>query len=178
MKKPFWTSDKIVSFTAVFISLATLYIFVRQTNIIEEQSRMYVMPYLRLESTNDNKNGFLRFDIQNYGVGPAIIEKREIFYQGERFEMEFADFFHTEMKEMEDIDIVTDANIGPGTAIPSGGSRHILQFCDTPECHAELFKVLPLLEERDFDYRIQYRSIYGDRWEITSSGEGPVPVSP
>lgn len=173
MKQKFWTSDKIVSFTAVFISLATLYIFIRQTNIIEKQSRLYVMPYLRAQMINDNSAHFTRMELHNYGVGPAIIESREIFYNDKWNDIDFGDFYFTMVPEMEDVDIVMDANLSPGQAIAAGSSRLLVQLCEDAECHQKMKSAMGVLMNKKFDYRIVYRSIYGDRWVINSSGEAP-----
>ncbi|WP_143542357.1 hypothetical protein [Robiginitalea sediminis] len=178
MKGSFWTTDKIVSLVAMGISLLTLVIFVRQTDIIEQQSHLSVMPYLRLEMSNDNQNHFTKMELFNYGVGPAIIESRELYYKGQWLDMEFADFFRSKVPEMQEITLVANANLAPGQAIPSGGTRLLLQMCDTQECHRRLFIAMQALQEGDFDYRIRYRSIYGDRWEIRSGQSEPLALQP
>ena len=78
MKTKFWTSDKIVSFVAIIVSVFSLFIFVKQTNIIEEQNHLSVMPYLMLETANNGQDATFSIHIMNYGVGPAIIKKRTI----------------------------------------------------------------------------------------------------
>ena len=170
---PFWTSDRIVSISAMGISLITLVIFVRQTNLMEEQSHLSVMPYLRVEILNDNENHFTRMDIHNYGVGPAIIESREIALNGEWSEVEFVDFFFDHAEGMRGADFKADGNLTPGNAIPAGSSRMILVLCDEPDCMARLRKAVIGLNENGYDFRIRYKSIYGDRWEITSDGSEP-----
>ena len=52
-KKKFWTSDRIVGFSAMFISLITLFIFIKQTNIIDRQSKLSAMPYLMMQMSNN-----------------------------------------------------------------------------------------------------------------------------
>ncbi|MBT8310320.1 MAG: hypothetical protein HKO72_01275, partial [Flavobacteriaceae bacterium] len=73
MKKKFWNSERVVSFSAMFISLLTLFIFIKQTNIIERQSRLSALPYLMVETSNNSEDNTFEIEIVNHGVGPAII---------------------------------------------------------------------------------------------------------
>ena len=81
-KKKFWTSDRIVSFSAISISLFTLIVFARQTSIIEKQSRLSALPYLNMEAGYNPDEDFITLTLNNYGVGPAIIEEMNISYEG------------------------------------------------------------------------------------------------
>ncbi|MDZ7897109.1 MAG: hypothetical protein U5N85_03645 [Arcicella sp.] len=48
LKPQFWNADKIVSLSAILISLATMTIYLYQTHLIGKQQNASVMPYLRM----------------------------------------------------------------------------------------------------------------------------------
>ncbi|MEO0789852.1 MAG: hypothetical protein AAFY36_14380, partial [Bacteroidota bacterium] len=77
MSKPFWTSDRIVSMSAIFISLATLFVFVYQTNLIREQQHLSVYPHLSLGNAYSGSLNYQQV-LSNEGIGPAFIEGIEV----------------------------------------------------------------------------------------------------
>ncbi len=176
MKKKFWTSDKIVSVVALAISLFTLYIFVRQTNIIEEQSRRSVMPYLMLDSANNSANNTYSISIVNYGVGPAIVESRKIYYKNKMYDMEFYEFLKEQVPEMDSVNFINTTTLQVGVAIPSSAERNILVVGGDETSYQTFLKVVQKLMEEDFDYKIKYKSIYDEHWSISSKEQVPIHI--
>ncbi|MEM7187778.1 MAG: hypothetical protein AAF466_14095, partial [Bacteroidota bacterium] len=174
--RKFWTADKIVGLSAMFISLMTLVIFIRQTNIIEEQSHLSVLPYLMMETSNDSELGRFKIDIENQGVGPAIIESRVILYKNELFDMEFADFLKQNIPAMDSVETINVSTLQQGLAISAGAKRNVLTVGGSRESYLQFLQIMQQLDEEGFDYRIQYRSIYNDSWTISSDTDVPTPV--
>ncbi len=174
MKKKFWTSDKIVSFSAMSISLLTLFIFIKQTNIIEAQSHLSVMPYLMLETSNNSKDGTFKLDLENYGVGPAIIENRVIIYKGKEYDMEFEMFLREHIKEMDSVHIVNYSSVQIGLAIPAGSRRNVLTVGGGQKSYDTFVELISRLQNEGLDYKINYKSIYNDRWKINASQATPI----
>lgn len=175
-KRTFWTSDKIVGFSAMFISLLTLFIFIRQTNIIEKQSRLSVLPYLMMETSNNSELGKFSIDVENFGVGPAIIERRVILYKNELYEMEIADFFRQNIPEMDSVKIINYSTLQQGLAISAGSKRNILTVGGGQKSYLTFLKIMDQLAKEGFNYRIEYKSIYEDRWSISGDTEVPTPM--
>ena len=177
MKKPFLSSDKIFGLTAMLISLVTLIIFVRQTNIMDKQSRLSAMPYLRFETSANSFDQEFILDLVNYGVGPAIIDGKTISYGDQTFDLEFHEFLRSEFKSygMDTINIISNASINAGLAIPSGGERTILKVGGTKEDYQAFMSLFGKIqqEEKPLNFEIRYRSIYNDKWKISSSDEIP-----
>ncbi|WP_396589902.1 hypothetical protein [Allomuricauda sp. R78024] len=173
MKKKFWTSDKLFGLVAMFISVITLIIFVKQTNIMEKQSRLSAMPYLMIETSEIGSKNIYSFQLVNHGVGPAIIDSTILFYKGKTYNLEFKDFLRANIKSMDSIPILNNASINRGLAIPADGVRNILQIGGNKEDYDAFFQVLEELYSNDFDFEIRYRSIYDDKWRITSKKEIP-----
>jgi hypothetical protein len=174
MKKKFWTSDKIVSVVALAISLFTLYIFVRQTNIIEEQSRRSVMPYLMLESANNSEDQTFSISIVNYGVGPAIVESRQINYKNKVYDMEFFEFLREQIPEMEGVNFINTTTLQVGVAIPASSERNVIVVGGDTTSFRKFVRIIQNLTEENFYYEIKYKSIYDERWKISSKEQVPI----
>jgi len=87
-------SDTLLSLSAMLAALAAVVVAVMQTQIMREEaelerehSRLSVMPSIMLLYSNGTSEGGTRFfslNIQNLGLGPAVIEDFSITYKGER----------------------------------------------------------------------------------------------
>ncbi|MDB4293092.1 hypothetical protein N9954_06745 [Maribacter sp.] len=172
-KKRFWTSDRIVSFSAISISLFTLLVFARQTSIIEKQSRLSALPYLNIETGYNPDEDYITLTLNNYGVGPAIIEEMKISYEGKTFEMDFASFLQTDFFQNDSIAVLSSASIDKGLAIPANSERIAVKFGGSGDRYIKAGKFLRKLEKNDFDYEIIYSSIYEDKWRIRKSEDIP-----
>ncbi len=176
MKKKFWTSDKVVSFVAIIVSVFSLFIFVKQTNIIEEQNHLSVMPYLMMESSNNSEAGTFAIHIVNYGVGPAIIEKRVITYKGKAYNMEFHEFLKEQIPAMDSVNLINTTTLQVGVAIPAGSDRNVLVAGGDRTSYMTFLGIMQELQSNGFKYDIQYKSIYDDRWTITDDDQKPVKI--
>ena len=175
-KKKFWTSDKLVALTALFISLLSLFIFIRQTNIIEKQSHLSVLPYLMIDASNNGLAKEFSLQLVNHGVGPAIIENKKIVYKGKEYDLEFHDFLKKHVPGMDSVKIIGDATVHKGLALPAGASRTILKIGGGERSYRDFLKVLQSLEPPQFNYEIHFKSIYNDHWKIDAFGSEPMYV--
>lgn len=172
-KNKFWSPDRIVTIMAISISLFTLIVFAKQTSIIEKQSRLSVMPYLYIETGYNPDEDFITFTLNNYGVGPAIIEEMKIFHKGKSYETDFAGFLQNDLFIGDSISVLASASIDKGLAIPAGTDRIMVKVGGSGDRYIKVGKFLRKLEKNDFDYEITYRSIYDDQWRITMSKDIP-----
>lgn len=177
MKKKFWTSDKLVGLVAVLISLTTLIIFVRQTNIMDKQSRLSAMPYLVIETSNNGIENTFGIDVINYGVGPAIIDEVKINYKGKVFTEDFRDFINAQFPQMDSINLISSASLDPGSAISSGGDRTIIKIGGNEKDYFAFLDLMSKMQgDSTFDYTIRYKSIYNDLWEIKDKSNFPLKI--
>ncbi|MFP2996714.1 hypothetical protein ABN763_12425 [Spongiivirga sp. MCCC 1A20706] len=175
MKKKFWNSDKIVAISAIAISLLTLFIFIKQTNIIEKQSHLSAMPYLMMEVSMNEFDSQYRFDLVNYGVGPAIINKVIIIHNKKRIKIDLRDFL-SQLPGMDSITVLSSASMHRGLAIPAGGSRLIYNVGGNPKDYSQFKLMLEALKD-NLDYEIYYQSIYDDHWSVSASNEVPKEIN-
>jgi len=168
-KRKFWTTDKIVSIAAIFISFLTLFIFIRQTNIIERQSHLSVMPYLVVETSENSGNNTYAFELVNYGVGPAIIDYTRIGYKGKSFDLQLADFLEEQVQGMDSVLVTNWSTAFKGQAIRSGDALNVVTVGGDPKSYSEFLKVRDALIRGKFVYEIYYKSMYGHRWKVSAA---------
>ena len=168
------SSDKIFGLTAMLISLVTLIIFVRQTNIMDKQSRLSALPYLMVEQSTNSSQHKVEFSLVNHGVGPAIIESRKIIFKGQEYNKDLYQFVTQNIPELDSIEPMNWSNIYKGQAIPTNGRVVMVAIGGNPE-RFELFQnTLQSFKSEDFYLEIIYTSIYGDRWKISTDSETPI----
>lgn len=157
------------------ISMLTLYIFVRQTNLMETQNHMGIMPYLVFDTSQNGEINTFSIDLVNYGVGPAIIESTVILFNGKSYEMKLEEFFRENIPEMErDSVIVTSySSIRAGVAIPINGRRNIMTVGGGEKSYKKFLGIFYSIQSQKFEYQIKYKSIYDDYWKITSKTNAP-----
>ena len=82
MAKFKWSSEKILGLTAMSISFITLIIFIYQTNLMNRQNHISILPYLDMATTENKEENRFELNLRNHGVGPAIIERVTVRYKG------------------------------------------------------------------------------------------------
>ncbi len=167
--------NTLLALTALFVSIVTLVIFIRQTNIMDEQSRRSVMPYLIIEWNSSEADTLISIRLENHGIGPAIISRRTFFYQGETHDMEFNEFLLEYIPEMKDVRIISSSSVEPGFSIPAGDHREIITVGGNIESYQKFQKIMAhLTEGSDFNYDIRYESIYEDAWLLQGGRLKPI----
>lgn len=161
------TSDKILTYTAVFISCLALVVSIVQTRILQRQSKASVWP--RLELLDSSGPEHFRLFLENHGVGPAIVT--DVVYG-------FQDTTFTTIYELFDYVAYTDARanqISPdslGLKFTFSGiyEGRVL----TPNESIEIFEAMDPAAVRlanayfyEVDFRIDYCSIYEECWRLT-----------
>lgn len=83
-----WPKAKeVLTYSAIVISVCALFTTGYQTFILEQQKHAAVWPRLQiLHGWNlDRGNRYYRLSLQNNGIGPALIDKVEIHYNGKSY---------------------------------------------------------------------------------------------
>ena len=161
----------------MLISLLTLIIFIYQTNIIREQSRLSVAPRIAFNSSLDTPDSisYFSFHIMNQGLGPAIVESIDIIHEGKRFKLDFRKFFEKEFPEFEKYgSIIQNMTITTGTTISEKDGIKFVTYAFKSKNTIELLKYLKIEDEdkRPFEIEVIYSSIYGDKWKVNSLIDG------
>lgn len=173
-----WNSDKIVSLSAMSISVLTLIIFIYQTNLMSKQNYLSILPYLQISISNDKAKNTFSLDIKNHGVGPAIIESVIIYYKGEKHDLRVYDndlynYLKSEMPVLDSVNFFSSSTLDRGIAIPANSNYNVFKVFETEKDYELLTSSIENLLKQGLYYEITYRSIQDERWLIHSNSEGP-----
>jgi hypothetical protein len=81
-KKFVLKSEMIVALSAVFVSVATLFVYIYQARIMQGQQHAAVWPHLEWRYGYRSDDGFV-LTVMNKGVGPAIVKSSKMTYEGD-----------------------------------------------------------------------------------------------
>ena len=112
-------SDNLLSFSAIFISICTLMVFLYQTNLIRKQQFMSVYPHLTLQNFGTLTENY-SFVLKNDGIGPAIIESVQVKTKANETFEDLLPFVADRIIKMQDSTIgFYHTNMYPGQLIPA-----------------------------------------------------------
>ena len=173
-----WNSDRLLSMSAMIISFSTLLIFIYQTNLLRRQNYLSIMPYLSVSVTRDAAGHFFEVELENLGVGPAIIESVAMRYRGKLHPLtdyngDLHRFLVAQAPELDSIQFYSSTIIGKGTAIPANAGFQMISVGGPVEEYQLITRTLQRLLQEGLDYEITYRSIQGERWRIRQDSQGP-----
>lgn len=157
------TSDKILTFSAIFISCLALVVSIMQTRIMQKQSHAAVWP--RLDTGYGYGSDYFKTMVRNQGVGPAIVTEIEYSYKDSSFqniENLVTYFIEVESKNTQETVQInySYSNIAKGQVI--GASEVIEIFKTTDSTSVAIIK--KYLSETNIS--LDYCSIYETCWRM------------
>lgn len=174
-------SNRLLSLTAMLISLLTLIIFVYQTNLLRKQNFISILPYLSVDTSNDIGNQQYRVDLTNNGVGPAIMERVRFRYNDTWYDL--ADFDHSlfsflieRAPALDTLSSTSYSLVEPGRAITARTTYNLLTVKGSDAGRELIARTLERLISEGMEYEIIYRSIQDERWKITTADFSPVRI--
>ena len=182
MKAKKISTDRILGVSAMLISLLTLIIFIYQTNIMREQSKLSVKPRLDFTTNQGGNDSIIIFQqvIENKGLGPAIIDSIYFRYNGKIFSLDSEKLLSNQLPKLLDYGYLSQhATLGGGTTLTPEEERSIYTY-NLPA--SKLDSVLSYLnigpdDDGPFEIEVIYTSIYEDElWKVTSNSSEPTKV--
>lgn len=181
MKNHFWTSEKLLSLSALLVSLLTLVVFVYQTRLIQKQQYMSVYPHLVLSNFYSGSLNY-KYALINQGIGPAIIQKIEVRDSSGKSYESITDYLITKISKSDSIWIY-NSDIYEGRFIPAEQEIALFGMVDQEE--TEMMNLPPntidganylaeLLNSDDLLIEITYKSIYDESWTISNQADVPI----
>ena len=173
-KRITWTTDKIMSTSALFISVISLiallyqsYLAREENKLIQTQQSASVLPHLNQWYSNYN-NSF-KFVVGNKGVGPAFIDNVDILLDSTQRFNNTDDLFHHIFKSTKGLDTIpyTTSTLIKGFVLPANEQINILEVNNFN--HIELLKTS--LEKRKILYNITYQDVYGTKWLLSNKDD-------
>jgi len=187
MKKAFWTSEKLLSISAIVVSLMTLIVFSYQTSLMQKQQYMSVYPYL---DTSNRYSGTLKYNytLSNNGIGPAFIESVTVTDSMQQTYDGIADYIVSQGIDQDSIWFF-NSDLNPGQLIPANEKIPLIQIVNEDmltEFGITNFEDLPMnttddagalhqiINSDNLIVEIVYSSVYGERWKIDNTSSAPL----
>ncbi len=170
MDKKFWTSEKLLSLTAVLISVCTFLVFLYQTNLIKKQQYMSVFPYVSIQHVGINTDAY-QFLVENNGIGPAILEKIRVETEEGKIYSDVIDYLNATLTEKDTIGFLY-GNLSQGLLLPEKESIEVIALTDEKESSAR--RLFELLSAKKIKITLGYKSIYGERWTCSNQNKTPI----
>lgn len=171
-KRRHWNADKILSISAILISIMTLAVSWYQTAIIRQQQRLSVLPYLSFQNYGTGGANY-KYALSNNGIGPAFIEKIYVTYKGKEYDLDLPLFLQKHTPESRQIKKVKHSNISAGNLIPAGKQINILEIDNSQTDASKMLLLLDKLKKEKLKLTIIYQSVYKERWRLESDHNIP-----
>lgn len=175
-----WTPEKVMSTSAVVISLISLIALFYQLNLAREENELIrkqqsasVLPHLSLSFSTSS--AAFKMSFVNKGVGPAFIKEVEFSMGDEKFQR--SDFLFNAIgkiiQESEGVNAVgATYSFQKGDVIPANQQIDILTT--SGEAKTSLF--LQYMDSIGWNYKVIYEDIYGARWKLSWENDFPMPI--
>jgi len=172
-----WTTEKIMSSSALFISVISLIALLYQSYLAREENKLNqkqqsasVLPYL--SQWFSSSDGF-KIIIGNKGVGPAFVREVTIVYDSIHNFSNTDDLFRHVFKTNRSLDSVRSvtSTFKEGYVLPANETIELIKIFDAKGKRA--FR--KILTTKHLFFSIEYEDIYGARWELSSSEDINVP---
>ena len=166
-----WNTEKIMSSSALFISVISLIALLYQSYLAREENKLIqmqqsasVLPHLN--QWYSDYNNLFTFVVGNKGVGPAFIEDVDITLEDTYEFNNTNDLFHhifSTTKALDTIPYITSTLI-EGFVLPANEKIDILEVRGSNN-----IKVLKkVLDTKSIVYKIKYRDVYGSEWLLSN----------
>jgi len=171
-KKSSWNTDRIIGVVAMLIGLFTLVIFINQTNIMREQSRLAVKPRLAFGINTDRsvKTTSISLTLTNKGLGPAIIDSLAIYGPESKPYMDFREFLEESYPKVATLGYFKEtSNMTRGDVIAPNETFIFYVFVIDTDTVPTLLEKLNMGEDDSYPWttRVEYSSMYDEHWLMT-----------
>lgn len=170
----FWKDQKILSITAVLISIGTLLVFLYQTNLVRKQQYMSVLPYLEFQNQAVFSENF-KLVLRNKGIGPAVITSRNIVINGREYDLDVGRYLEEHLKTEDSVEFLI-SNISKGNLISEKEGVELVALRPHTS-RSGLEKLHGLIYNDSLEFVVEYESVYGERWQVSSKRSEPVKLN-
>lgn len=179
-KKIKWSSERVMSISALFVSAISLFALFYQLNLsreenelIRKQQKASVLPYLSESITLNDSEGY-KIVIENRGVGPAFIKKIHLTLNDtlefDNTDKVFEHIFY-QIEDSNGVKPFITSSFGKGSVLPANKSIYVVQIKD--KTTLDLFEQFMLTNTINFT--IVYDDVYGTRWSLSNKDGESIP---
>jgi hypothetical protein len=183
-----WDTDRIVSVSAMFVGLGSLFIVLYQTNLMREQAKASVLPYLLIVFDTNNDGTYIA--LRNAGLGPALIDSIRVVRHGKTFDGDPYAYYRS-IEHDKALRAYRD-RVPPGMLVSAGQTLNMLGSTDPQSMYDELLRTFSFVAIGDDSdggpadgespppdkavLEIEYSSVYGEHWRVRSDRVVPEPL--
>jgi hypothetical protein len=129
---------------------------------------MSVFPYLEMGHSGISNTSY-EFAVENKGIGPALVSKIEIFYEGEKIDKTLSEFVKFRTTEKDSF-LYYYSSIYPGRLISPNENIVLIGNSDDKESSSD--RLYEIINDSDFKFIIEYESIYAEKWSVKKNMYG------
>ena len=167
--KKLLSGEKVLSFSAILISIMTLLVFLYQTNLVRQQQFMSVYPYLSLGNFYVNSENY-EYVLKNDGIGPALIKSVKVTDKTGKSYNDIVDFLNAKLKKSDSVRFFY-ANLFPGRLVPEKEKLVLVGLNNGDKRKSKI--LFRILNREGLVVNIEYASIYGEVWSISNIENAP-----
>ncbi len=167
-KSKFWSGDKLIGLSAMFISICTLIVFLYQTNLIKKQQYASVFPYLELGHSGIFTKNY-NLNLENKGIGPALITDVQLRYKNTILDKSLYEFVQSKISKSDSVS-AHYSSIYAGRLISPNESIELIGVDAKDEESSGI--IYEILNDSDLELIITYESIYEEKWQIKKGSTG------
>lgn len=159
-KKPFWSAEKILAVSAIFISVSTLFTILYQTNLMRKQQYASVLPYLEVWNSGLSRTSY-NLVVVNNGIGPAFIDDIRVVFDGKEYPGDPMKFYLAHIIKEDTIRHFHFSYLSKGRLIPPGERIEMMGVDDSRE---NAKKLKDWFGGDKAKVEIEFSSVYGEKW--------------
>ena len=173
-----WTSEKIMSISALFVSAISLFALFYQLNLAHEENELIrkqqsasVIPYLQFENIYSVRT--FRIHLVNKGVGPSFIKKVSFsLHDTINFDNSTSALLHIMKKEVDKNNLIGyngSNTIKKNTVLQAGESIRVFEISTKSNddfSGVENFK--NFMNNTPPKFTLIYEDIYGNQWKLSN----------
>lgn len=160
---------RVASASAGIIALCALAVSAYQAKLSREQQRMSVWPYL-MQYNSGRGGGYYR-EVQNAGLGPAIIGWQEVLVD-DRPQRNWGDVLRALTHTTDSSFNIVYSSLPPGSVLIPGAVQDVIELA--PGSFAQ--SIHASIDSGRLVTRVCFCSLYEECWIATSGERKPVPI--
>ncbi|GAB2761802.1 hypothetical protein GCM10010465_02990 [Actinomadura fibrosa] len=131
---------------------------------------MSVLPYLEFENHSVFSENY-KLVLKNKGIGPALITSRNVVINGRSYDLDLGTYLEEQMVPGDAAYFVI-TNITEGNLISEKEGIELVVL-QPQTSRSGLEKIHGLIYNDSLEFVVQYESVYGERWQVSSKNSTP-----
>lgn len=171
MKKiNFLDTNTWIAITAIIVSSCALVVSIVQTKIMKDQKAASSWPFVQwnlIRGWNNDSTGVFKIVINNKGIGPAIIEKLEYQFNNKSYKAYQLENFIADISKPFIVKELKNYSVSyiQGSVLAPNESINHFESIDS----LDAMILAKNIKESDFNIIINYRDVYGNKWEYKAN---------